>query len=64
VQQLGGSIARQPAQAGQWKYSIAQTLCSVYEWGLAKGKEGDWLFGFSRSFESSLGQEFKLLSGL
>jgi len=37
VQELGGSRARQPAQAGQGKYSIPQMSCSVYEWGLARG---------------------------
>jgi len=38
-QELGGSTARQPAQAGQWQYSILQASCSVYKWGLAGGQE-------------------------
>jgi len=39
VQERGGSTARQPAQAGQRKYSIARASGSVYEWGLAAGQE-------------------------
>jgi len=35
VQELGGSRARQTAQAGRWKYSIPWMLCSVYERRLA-----------------------------
>jgi len=39
VQELAGSTARQPAQPGQWKYSIPLASCSDYEWGLAGGQE-------------------------
>ena len=34
----GGSRARQLTQAGQWKYSIPWTSCSVYEWGLSRDR--------------------------
>jgi len=56
VQELGGSTARQPAQAGQWKYSMPWMLCSVYEWGLV----GIFLSLFY-GFKSSLVQVFELL---
>jgi len=46
VQELGGSTARQLAQAGQWKYSTTWTSCSVYEWGLA-GKPAALLVSMS-----------------
>jgi len=59
VQELGGSTARQPAQAGQWKYSIPQTACSVYEQGLAVGQEAIGSSRFS-GFQSSLVWEFEL----
>ena len=39
MQELGTSTARQLAQAREWKYSILQTSCSVYKWGLAVGQE-------------------------
>ena len=35
MQELGGSTARQIAQAGQWKYSIPWMSRSVYKLGLA-----------------------------
>ena len=47
MQELGGSTARQPAQAGQWKCSIPWTSCSVYEWGLAGGQESCFLVSVS-----------------
>jgi len=52
VQELGGSTARQPAQAGQWKYFTPQMPCSVYEWRLARGQEAS-------SVSSSLFCEFE-----
>jgi len=57
VQDLGGSIARQPAQAGQGKYSIAWTSSSVYEWALVGGQAFCSLF---HEFEFSLVQDFEL----
>jgi len=65
VQELGGIIARQLAQADQWKYSIPWTLCSVYEWGLAEGQESflshfPWVLNplFSRSSNFSRSSVF------
>jgi len=49
VQGLGGH-SQAATQAGQRKCSVPQTVCSVYEWGLAGGQG------------SSLFQEFQLLS--
>jgi len=39
VQELGGTTARQPAQADEQKYSIPYTSCLVYKWGLVGGQE-------------------------
>jgi len=55
VQELGGSTARQLAQAGQWEYSIPWMSCSVYEWGLARRQES------SLFHELELFHEFGLL---
>ena len=55
--------AQTDSQASQWKYSILQMSCSVYEWGLAGGKETTGFSDFWES-ESSLGWEFKLFLGL
>jgi len=55
---LGGSTARQTAQAGQWKYSIPWTLRSIYESGLAGGRKAIGSSCFCE-FESSLVQEFE-----
>ena len=58
MQELGGSRARQLAQAGQWKCSIPWTPCSVYEWRLTGGQEGI-CSTLLHEFESSLVQEFE-----
>jgi len=42
-------LSQTDSQAGQWKYSIPQTSCSVYEW-VWPGGEGYWLFSVSMSF--------------
>jgi len=47
VQELGGSTARQPAQVGQWKYSITWTSHSVYEGGVGQRAGCSQLFLFS-----------------
>ena len=61
MQELGGSTARQPAQAGQWKYSTPWTSCSVYEWGLA-GEVGIYsFFSLICAFKSFLVWEFDFL---
>ena len=63
VQELGGSTARQPARAGQWKYSIAWTPCSVSAWGWPGGKRLAAPLHFHEIFfffESSLGWESEL----
>jgi len=57
VQELGGSIGRQPAQAGRWKYSVTWASCSVSEWAWL-GRESYQVF---HEFESSLVWEFELL---
>jgi len=59
LQELGRSIARQLAQAGQWKYSMPQTSCPVYEWGLTGGQEALSLSAFCE-FEPSFVWEFTL----
>jgi len=46
MQELGGSIARQLAQTGQWKYFIPWTSCSVYKPGLARGRKLPFLSCF------------------
>jgi len=60
VQKMGGSIARQLAQAVQWKYSIPCTSCSVYEWGLARVRVMAICSSHFHEFKSSLVREFKL----
>jgi len=47
VRELGGSIARQIAQAGQCRYSIPWASCSLYEWGLASRQESALLVAMS-----------------
>jgi len=51
----------QAAQAGQGKYSVPQMLCSVYEWGLARGQgpfspfhEFESYLAWSANFSGSL----------
>jgi len=51
----GAGRENRQAQAGQWKYPIPQTPCSVYKWGLVAGQES---FFFFREFE--LFREVKL----
>jgi len=59
VRELRGSIARQLAQTGQWKYSLPYIPCSVYEWGLAGGQESSLFFHeFGLCCEFKLFQEF------
>jgi len=55
----GESTARQIAQDGQWKYSIPQMPCLVYEWVWFWGQEAICSSHFNK-FKSSLVQEFKL----
>ena len=55
---LGGSTARQQAQAGRWKYSIPWMSCLIYEWELARGQEALGSSHF-QEFESPLVQEFE-----
>jgi len=56
VQELGGSTARQPAQAGQRTYSAPWTACSAYEWGLSGGQGAPSL---CHAFESGLSWKFE-----
>jgi len=47
----GGGAGREhsqaESQAGQWRYSVPWTSCSVYGWGLARGQESFFLVSMS-----------------
>jgi len=67
VQELGGTIARQLAHAGQWKFSIPWTSCLVHEWELGWNPFLNFYFNsflilifIFYEFVSSLVQEFIL----
>ena len=54
VRELGGSAARQLAQAGRWKYSIPWMSCTVCEGALAGGQEYPLFSGSLVFFGSSV----------
>jgi len=67
VQELGGSTARQRAQAGQWKYCIAWTSCSVCKCGLAGGGRDCYFPGvqtFFHGFVVFLGSSMKFMKSV
>jgi len=58
VQELEESIARQLAQAGQWKYSIPWMSFLVEEWGLDVGEGSFLAFLVSMSLTALLSGSF------